>query len=351
MADRYWVAFSGGNWTSTSSWSTTTGGASGASVPTSADRALFDANSITSTGKIITVDGAANCMDLIFTGLLNSPTFAGSAALSIFGSLTRISAMAWTYNGDATFASIATGKTITSAGGSFVGGIIFAGVGGGWALQDDINSNSYFIITNGAFDSNNKNITSREFIGTGSAIRSITLGSSLVTLNAIGNWNMTTTTNLTFNAGTSTITLNGGGATFACGGLTYFNVVVSSIGVVIMTGNNTFSTLSVTAGVTLKPTAGTTNTALVNFTMNGATIQSTTAGVPAIFSKASGTAIFRGCSIKDITASGGATYNAIRSSTNVSGNTGIAFGGYVVVEKQLNGRKYVLNASGVLTAL
>jgi hypothetical protein len=46
MATRYWVG-GAGTWdtTSTANWSTTTGGASGASAPTSADIATFDANS------------------------------------------------------------------------------------------------------------------------------------------------------------------------------------------------------------------------------------------------------------------------------------------------------------------
>lgn len=46
MADRYWVGGSGSwNDTSTANWSATTGGASGASAPTTADNVFFDANS------------------------------------------------------------------------------------------------------------------------------------------------------------------------------------------------------------------------------------------------------------------------------------------------------------------
>jgi hypothetical protein len=44
MAARYWVGGSG-NWNSTTKWSATSGGASGASVPTTADNVIFDANS------------------------------------------------------------------------------------------------------------------------------------------------------------------------------------------------------------------------------------------------------------------------------------------------------------------
>ena len=43
MADRYWVG-GAGTWdtTSTTNWSASSGGASGASVPTSADSVFFD---------------------------------------------------------------------------------------------------------------------------------------------------------------------------------------------------------------------------------------------------------------------------------------------------------------------
>ena len=46
MANRYWVLGSG-TWdtTTTTNWSTTSGGLGGASAPTSADDVIFDANS------------------------------------------------------------------------------------------------------------------------------------------------------------------------------------------------------------------------------------------------------------------------------------------------------------------
>jgi hypothetical protein len=57
MASRYWVGGTG-TWdsTNTANWSTTTGGASGASVPAAADTAYFDSNSGSGT---VTIDGTA----------------------------------------------------------------------------------------------------------------------------------------------------------------------------------------------------------------------------------------------------------------------------------------------------
>jgi hypothetical protein len=65
MADRYWVGGTG-SWNSTAKWSTTSGGASGASVPTASDNAIFDANSATAH-YTVTVTDNATCADLTFT--------------------------------------------------------------------------------------------------------------------------------------------------------------------------------------------------------------------------------------------------------------------------------------------
>jgi len=43
-ADRYWISSSSSNWNNTANWSTSSGGASGASVPGSSDVVYFDAN-------------------------------------------------------------------------------------------------------------------------------------------------------------------------------------------------------------------------------------------------------------------------------------------------------------------
>ena len=57
MSNLYWVGGSG-NWSDTAHWSTSSGGSSGASVPTSSDDVFIDSNSglsggtITSTGTI-----------------------------------------------------------------------------------------------------------------------------------------------------------------------------------------------------------------------------------------------------------------------------------------------------------
>jgi hypothetical protein len=66
MADRYWVGGTG-SWNSTAKWSTTSGGASGASVPTATDNAIFDANSATSNAYVVTIQASQTCADLTYT--------------------------------------------------------------------------------------------------------------------------------------------------------------------------------------------------------------------------------------------------------------------------------------------
>lgn len=64
MANRYWVG-GAGNWSSTTKWSTSSGGASGASVPIATDDAIFDANS---GGKFTaTVDTAQSVNSITIT--------------------------------------------------------------------------------------------------------------------------------------------------------------------------------------------------------------------------------------------------------------------------------------------
>ena len=64
MANRYWVG-GAGNWSSTTKWATSSGGASGASVPISTDDVIFDANS---GGKFTaTVDTAQSVNSITIT--------------------------------------------------------------------------------------------------------------------------------------------------------------------------------------------------------------------------------------------------------------------------------------------
>jgi hypothetical protein len=81
MANRYWVTGGTGNWNSTTNWSTSSGGASGASVPGSSDAALFDASSGSGTA---TLDISPTVQTLTCTGFTGTLAF-GTNTISLNG--------------------------------------------------------------------------------------------------------------------------------------------------------------------------------------------------------------------------------------------------------------------------
>jgi hypothetical protein len=190
MAARFWVGGTG-NWdsTNTANWSATSGGAGGASVPTSVDTPQFDGNSGTGT--------------VTFT---NSGVTVGAV----------------------TFASTATGITL-DLGAAFT-------------------CSSVFTLGAGTLNTNNYNFTASSISSSSSNTRSISLGSSTVSLSGTSPVIFTTSTNLTFNAGTSQINATTGSPAFAGGGLTFYNVTFTStnLGTPSITGANTFNNLTFT---------------------------------------------------------------------------------------------------------
>ena len=82
MADRYWVGGTG-NWSDTSHWSATSGGAGGASKPTSADDVHFDANSFSGAGQVVTINENTACKSMDWTGATNTPDLAGASSKSL----------------------------------------------------------------------------------------------------------------------------------------------------------------------------------------------------------------------------------------------------------------------------
>lgn len=184
MADRYWVGGTG-TWdgTSTTNWSASSGGASGASVPTAADNVFFDANSNTGTGAF-TVTMATSprvCNDITISGLDGAMTLAGSAiGLTVSGSLSfPATNFTPTYTGTTTFSTANTGKTITSNGVAFPGSITFIG-GGAWQLQDALTTPAInaVTLTSGSLDLNNKTLTCGQFASSNSNTRSVAFGTT-----------------------------------------------------------------------------------------------------------------------------------------------------------------------------
>jgi len=114
MAARFWVGGTG-TWdtTNTANWSATTGGAGGASVPTTADTVTFD--SLSGTGTVTTATGAT-CSTLTIAA--SSPNIAVTlgANLSIIGAATIsggvFSLSTYTFSCTTFTSSVATARTI-----------------------------------------------------------------------------------------------------------------------------------------------------------------------------------------------------------------------------------------------
>jgi hypothetical protein len=259
MADRYWILGTG-TWssTNTANWSASSGGAGGASVPTAADNVFFDANSNVGTGAF-TVTMANNprvCNDFTASGLDGTMTLAGTGiGLNVSGSLFfPATNFIRTYTDTTLFNATTTGKTVTTNGVTFGGSggsVNFNGVGGGWTLGSALSvSTNILSVTNGTFDTstNNYAVTAGSFSSSNSNTRTINLNGSTLTFSTGTGWNMATSTNATLNAGTSTINFSNASATFAGGGLTYYNVAFTSTALATpsITGANTFNNLTIT---------------------------------------------------------------------------------------------------------
>ena len=272
MADRYWVGGTGSWNATTTNWSATNGGAGGASVPTSADDVFFTSLS-NATAYVVTLTTAPVCRSVSVVGpAVGNVTIAGAVNWDVYGSFTlAATGVTFTYTAAIlTFKATTTGFTVTTNG-SFLNGTLvnFQGVGGGWTLGSAISNSNSFQILAGTLSTANFNITTNNFVTTGALARTLNLGSSAITCLL---WNALGATNLTVNAGTSTITVTAAAGGFSGGGLTYYNVFKNSNGFNIGDAGNTFNALTnntVTVGGTfLCQFAG--NQTIGTLTVNGA---------------------------------------------------------------------------------
>lgn len=258
MPDRYWVGGSG-SWTSSSpiNWSASSGGPSGASAPTSADNVFFDINSNLGTGGFtVNIFGTVSCNDFTVDSVLDGTLELqfGSNTLNVNGSWASPATNFTTTStsGTINFTSTTTGKTINTAGIQInIHNINFTGVGGYWTFGSNLIFNTgglgFLSLTAGTLDTsvNNYSLNTGRFTTNGSTIRSLILRGSSLTFSNGSAWQIFATTNFTFNAGTSTITLSGGN-NFVGGGLSYHNLTFttsSSLAGITIEGANTFNNL------------------------------------------------------------------------------------------------------------
>lgn len=424
MPNRFWTgAVNGGTgtWdtTNTANWSATSGGAGGASVPTTGDLAFFDANSgsgvctlgsdvsvpilnltgyigtlnfstfkisvsssgttilnvgstattsgskrveLTYSGSIGTrtitglaseanavdvfvlggsdiISGGIRCRNLDFTGFSGSIT---AGFQQLFGDLVMSPTMT-TNSGTSpiVFSSTsATPRKITSNGVTFNFELRFEGVGGTWELQDNlvIAPTRVLRANNGTINANDKNLSMGGFC-TGVGTKTLNMGSGTWTLTG-SNASMATSVvwdaefavaGLTVVPGTATINMTSASAkTFAGGARTYPTLNQGGSGALTIQQSNTFANITNTVQpATITLAAGTTQT-VGEFGVSGTagnliTLNSSTSGTRATLSDSGRVNYVSFVSIKDISATGGALWNAFLSRGNVDAGNNLGW--------------------------
>jgi hypothetical protein len=257
--------------------------------------------------------------------------------ITIYGSFTLATGMTTSTANPVVLAGRGT-HTVTTNGVSFAQSWTFNGPGGTYQLLDNLTDTSTITLTNGTLDVHGKNVTCTTFLSTGSTARTLILGGGTWTLTGNTLWNVTSTLTLSAAASTIVVTSNSSSRSFVGGGLTYGTLTYTaagSTGALSITGANTFSTINFSDASNARNLVfapSTTTTITDSFNVQGTagklmSVVSSTAGTAATISKASGTVACDYLSVKDSTATGGATFYAGSNSTNVSGNSGWSFTG------------------------
>jgi hypothetical protein len=121
MATRYWVGGSGSwNAASTTNWSTTSGGAGGASVPTNADDVIFNSASSGGSYTVTLTLGNSTCKTMTVDGpATGTVTFGGTTALVMSGTNPSIVintplTVSWTNTGQIQWTGSGTGTLNTN---------------------------------------------------------------------------------------------------------------------------------------------------------------------------------------------------------------------------------------------
>lgn len=258
----YWVG-NNGYWSDlTNHWASTSGGTPGTGrVPLIQDVAVFDQNSFTIPGRVVTID-ITDISGIDASAALNTPTFTKAGTIDIYGDVnlgtciytvttTNFKGLDTTFESD----SVLTTNMYVLKNDGFMSSLYLNG-------NLDLDGNLY--VTSGVFNHNNFNVTAYTYdSSTTTYTRQIILGNGATTLDgtAAGNkWNINAT-NLTFTPNESTIILTNSGAngqTFAGAGRTYNNVTQAGAGAWTMTvsGTNTIGTLTIDRSLANKTISG-----------------------------------------------------------------------------------------------
>jgi len=320
-----------GNW-SDDQWATSSGGSPSTDFfPLAQDTAVFDENTSAGTHTMNSAIPYAGTVDM--SARTSALTLSLGAAQAIYGNWTFGSGITISGAQILTFSGRNT-QVITSAGKTFSGGITVDSYGGTIELADALNIGSNTLtVTNGTFDTKGYNVTAGELSSSNSNVREIKLGASTLTL-SVNPITFTTSTNLTFDAGTSSIVCTNNGTGFNGGNQTFYDVSYTNIAAGNQTINqsNTFNSLSITAPSSAglrQISLGGDQTITGTLTAAGASavrrvmLRSSVVGTTRTLTV--GTLSADDCDFRDITIAGTAAGGSPTRAGDCGGNSGVTF--------------------------
>lgn len=248
------VAATGGNWSSSATWSP-------GSIPAAGDDVILNAAS----GQL-TIDVNTNTIrSIVCTGYTNTITHNAAVTLNIGGASAPVGNIALlfvateTYTlGSATTSAIAIADTSGATNTYNFAGLTTGNVtiNNGTTTTTQLLTSGFntgatatVTLTQGKFDTNGQTCSWGLFSSSNSNTRTLSFGNSNITItqSSVDSWNVGTVAGLTFNAGTSTLTIAGNNVTFTSGNITYNNIVYTGgLGPNGMTGPLTINNLTVT---------------------------------------------------------------------------------------------------------
>ena len=187
MANRYWVGGgSSTNWNATgnTNWSATSGGANNASVPTSADDVFFDASSGSGTAVVNGASQSVRSFDCTgYTGTLSFNTGTALVVAGVEQACILSSGMTLTMNSGSSIDFTAIGGTNTlTSNGKVIRNIEISGVSKVLKLTDNLTLTSFFTLTSGVLNRNNKSLVCSRFISDNSNRRMFHSGTAISVL-------------------------------------------------------------------------------------------------------------------------------------------------------------------------
>jgi hypothetical protein len=287
---------------------------------------FFDANS---SGTCTIAAGNTGAKSINCTGFTGG--IAGTAAITVAGSITLDAGQTYTHIGTVTITG--TG-TLTTASKAF-SAVRVNGSGITVTLGDALNTSPRLVdVTQGTFDTAGYNVTSGSFISDSTSARTVNFNSSTVSTPSSTGLDFDPSTNLTFNAGTSQINFTGSTSGLQGGsGQNFYNVSFTSAvtGTRTITGANTFNNLTLNASATGLSQLQLSDDQTVNgtFTCAGSSaiargfVRSNVIGTTRTITAAAVSA--DDCDFRDITIAGAAAPIAPTRAGDCGGNSGITF--------------------------